>query len=500
VAADPTDDEATAHAPSGDPTPVGIAAPPTRPTRGLGRRWLLFFVALFPLTAVWSLTNPMFASPDETAHIVRAQSFARGDFSLPYTTDGLPVDEVDCFRYRPDATADCANLEWGPDGTQRIAKTDGYPPLFHAIAAVPAVFVSGLAGTYLMRLWVAAVVVALFAWAGALITRQRLGPLPLAGFVLALTPMVVMISSTVNPSGLAMGSALVFVAGVLSWHLERPPEPTAWIAIVVGAAGSALGRRDGVLWLGLLCLCLLPLVGPRLMAGVRRRRSQAIAIGAGIAAAALVIGVVWGRTTVSRFVRNGFDGRGTDPWEVLRGLRIHLYELVGVFGWLDAAIGEEAFLFAAVLYGALITLGLVGNSRRLVVSTALALAAMLLSPVAVGLFTFPYMQGRYLFPLLAGLMLLAAVSASFGDTGPRFDRRVTVVLLGGWGILQVVGGVQNLRRYAVGWGQSWRFVIEADWHPIFMPNAVAVLCYLGAVALALVVFGRVLREMPAGRG
>ena len=55
----------------------------------LRRRWLVLFLALAPLAVTWSLVNPMLASPDETIHILRAQSIAAGDFSNPFTSDGL---------------------------------------------------------------------------------------------------------------------------------------------------------------------------------------------------------------------------------------------------------------------------------------------------------------------------------------------------------------------------------------------------------------------------
>ena len=437
----------------------------------------------------------MFASPDETVHMVHAQSISRGDFSAPFTTDGLPVEAVDCFRFRPDITADCQVLTWGPDGTQRAATTEGYPPLFHAVAAVPAVFVSGLGGAYAMRLWMAAVVIALVAWAGALVTRQRLGPLPIGAFVLTLTPTAILVSSSVNPSGLALASAMLFVAGVLSWHLGRRREPTVSFAIAVGAVGLALGRRDGVLWLGVVCLCFLPILWPHAVRSFRQRRSRTLYAIAILIPALTLIVTLWGRRTINKFVRDGLEGRGTTVWEALRFLRGYLYEMFGVFGWLDAPIGDETFVFAAVFVGVVVILGLVGNSRRLVLVTALGGSALLLSPVAVGLLSFPYLQGRYLFPVYACLMLVAGVSASFGDTGARFNTKIAQLLIIAWGIVQIVAGLQNLRRYAVGWGGSWRFVVDADWHPVTMSNPAAVYTHFVTVVVALVVLRIILREV-----
>ena len=125
----------------------------TDPT--MRRRWVLLFGALFPLIALWSVTNPMLASPDEPLHIVRAQSISTGDFDSPYTTDGIPIAAIECFRFQPEVTAACQDLTWGTPGTQYDIPTDNYPAVFHMIAAIPAVFTSGLAGAYIMRLWLA---------------------------------------------------------------------------------------------------------------------------------------------------------------------------------------------------------------------------------------------------------------------------------------------------------------------------------------------------------
>ncbi len=224
----------------------------------LRRRWLVLFVALVPLAVTWSLVNPMLASPDETIHILRAQSIAAGDFSNPFTSDGLPMDAIECLKFQPEVTADCQNLAWGPDGTQQIGPTDGYPPLYHSIAAVPALFFSGLAGAYLMRIWMAVIIMAAVAWAGAWSRGPGAGPWPLTGAVVAVTPMAIFTVATVNPSGMAVASALLFVVGAGSALDSRWRGRDVVAATVVGALGLALSRRDGLLWLGVLALVLAP--------------------------------------------------------------------------------------------------------------------------------------------------------------------------------------------------------------------------------------------------
>jgi hypothetical protein len=86
--------------------------------------------ALLPLTALWALSNPLFAAPDETTHMVRAQSIAAGKFDSPFVTDGLPIEAAVCLVFQYDTTADCQDLTWDEPGTSYPITTDTSPPFF----------------------------------------------------------------------------------------------------------------------------------------------------------------------------------------------------------------------------------------------------------------------------------------------------------------------------------------------------------------------------------
>lgn len=474
----------TVHASTG----VQAGADPT-----LRRRWLVLFLALVPLAVTWSLVNPMFASPDEPIHILRAQSIAAGDFSNPFTSDGLPMDEIECLKFEEEVTAACLDLTWGPDGTQQIGPTDGYPPLYHTIAAVPALFTSGLAGAYLMRIWMTVIVMALVAWAGALVTRPGAGPWPVTGMVVAVTPMAIFVVATVNPSGMAVASALLFVVGAVSALESRWRSREVMVATLVGAFGLALSRRDGLPWLGVLTLVLAPLWIPQARQLWSRRSARSSWIVAGIVASLVVVAAVWGRPTISRFGRNWQDGAGTSWWEAARFLRGYLFQVVGILGWLDSPIGEEVLWVALVIAGSLVLLGLVSDNRRAALATSLGLVGLLVSPIVIGLVRFPYLQGRYLLPVWIGTAVLAGAAAARGDTGVRFDRRATRIMMGVWAVIHLIAGIQNLRRYAVGRSGTWNFLFDAEWNPPTMPNSVAVAAYVVTTMLAAAGILRALR-------
>jgi hypothetical protein len=219
----------------------------------------------------------------------------------------------------------------------------------------------------------------------------------------------------------------------------------------------------------------------------------------GVVAALTVVAVVWGRTTVSRFAQNWQDGDGTSAWEAARFIRGYLSQVVGVLGWLDSPIGEEPLWVALVVAGFVVLIGIASDHRRAALATTLGLVGLLVSPVVVGMVRFPYLQGRYLLPIWIGTAILAGVAASRGDTGARFDRRATRLVLVAWAAIHLIAGIQNLRRYAVGRSGTWNFLFDADWNPPTMPNAVAVAAYVGAVALAaggLVIVLRLAADRP----
>lgn len=447
------------------------------------RRWLLLLGAFVPLSVLWALVNPMFASPDEPAHMVRAQGFSRGDLVAPYVTDGLPVDANVCYRFQSQVTADCADLTWGEAGTAVDVPTDGYPPTFHALAALPATVSSGLSGAYLMRLWMALVCAVLLAWAGSLVARPGVGPWPFVGLVLAVTPMVTFTASTVNPSGITAALTAVLVAGVLGrWHHGWADRSTL-VAIVVGAVGLATVRRDGLLWLAIVAVALLPVLPlGRLRAGFVRRRRLALALG--VAAVIVAAGLWWAAPTIDRFVLNGEVGGDGSRWQGIGVLRIYLYQVVGQFGWLDAPIGDEAFIAAMVAAGTLVLVALASGPSRLVAVTGVSVAAFFIAPVVFGAVRYPYLQGRYLFPIWVCSMIAAGAAVSAGGLSARVTARLSRLLVAIWLIVHLVGYAQNLRRYAVGRYGTWWFLRDAPWHPPTMSNLVAMVAVVPVLVVA----------------
>ena len=441
----------------------------------------------------------MLASPDEPLHIVRAQSISRGDLTSPWTSDGIPIDAIDCLRFQSEVTAACQNFEWGPEGKQYDIPTDNYPAAFHAIAALPALFVSGLGGLYTMRLWLAFLAASAFAWAGALLSRPGSGPWRFVGLCIGITPMVIFSAATVNPSGLASASAALMVAGLLNIKTPYRTDLGVRAAIAVGAVGLALLRRDGLVWLAVIAIVLTPLVG---FGGLRRRlaavtRAQWAVAGLFSILVAYAL-TSWALPTVADFLSARTEG-GTDAWEAARSVRSYLFHVIGTFGWLDSPIGEEPFLVAMIVAGSVVLLGIVGSNRRLATSTAVGVSALVLSPIIFGVVRFPYFQGRYMLPLWICVMCVAGASVSSTRVDLELSRRLSRVLLTLWAAVHAVGLVQNLRRYSVGRSGSWGFIFDDDWHPPVMSNLVAVMLLALVMLNAAMSVRWILREVEQAK-
>lgn len=453
------------------------------------RRWALLSAALFVLLAIWGAANPMFASPDETVHMVRAQGFADLDFSNPYRTDGIPIDEVRCYRFDPELSARCMNLVW-PEGTVEIdaSSTDGYPPLLHIIAAVPAVAVDGLGGAYVMRWWTALVVAAGFGFAAMLVTRPTMGRWPLVALVVAMTPQVLFIASSVNPSGIAAAAGAMLAAGLVSLSTPYRRSREVRAAIAVGALALVTNRRDGIVMLVAVAAATAPLWVPGLRAsagsalGRLRGRSTAVTVVAVAVAVATVVFIGrWGAYAVD-FVRNPGSRRDTAGFtQALGTIPGYVSEMIGRFGWLDTPVGPVFVSIGVVLVAVLVLLALAVSPLRLAMAVLWALMVVAAVVVASEMIEYTYLQARYVFPVWLAALISVGVVLDRSEVPERLTRRLSAIMLALWAVLQFGALYTNQRRYSVGLSEAWDFSALSQWEPPMLTNTELLLAF--AVAL-----------------
>ncbi len=114
---------------------------------GRRERWVSFLL-FAALGAGWAIALPLFGSPDEPAHTIRAASVARGEaigeqipgkdggwrrVSVPEVMES--ANNVGCYAFRSDLSAACLSYE-GSDRETKVDTTAGtYFPAYYWVVA-----------------------------------------------------------------------------------------------------------------------------------------------------------------------------------------------------------------------------------------------------------------------------------------------------------------------------------------------------------------------------
>lgn len=461
----------------------------------VGRRYGLAVVAYACLVLAWVVGNPPFAAPDEWAHYLRALGLVQGSWAgeptrayedpnlsaqqlewvvqatrvVPVPT-GLMPHGFDCNTFHSEQSAACVrDASADTTVTSATTPTGTYPPALYVLPGLAALQGSSPTSALLAgRVASALLCLVLLAGALAVLWREAQGSLSWMGAALALTPLAVALSATLNTSGPEILSGVAFFAALL--RLTRPePSPRGVWAFAAGAgAVLALSRSMGAVWVVAQVLLVLLWRGPRALLAPARARPAASGVTAVVLAVSLFLNRLWERLYGPR-VHVGFDGF-RQGWREARGFWLDwLREQVGVFQYLDAPMPDGAYvLWAAVLVGVLgAALWLGGGRDRvwLVLTAVGALVAPVLLYIAVIRHNGWTVQGRHVLPLTAVLPLLAGeVLASRVPASAR-SRVWASAVIALVAVLQGVAWWANARRSAVGTlGPRW-FWSAPEWSP-----------------------------------
>lgn len=492
-----------------------------RPASGdTGRRafWVTW-AALWLLMAVWAVANPLMASPDEPAHVVRAASLVRGQLLPPDGAWGSDVrvpafyDKVNayptCYMFLPDEPGDCeVPAPADPERTVDSATMAGkYNPLYYAVVGLPTLLPPGDGVLYLMRLVSAGLCAFLLALGFRAVAQTPAPAWTVLGVGGALTPMVVFLCSSVNPAGVEIAAAFALWAQMLT--LLRHPDPAVtgsrmgWIAV---SATVLLNARGLSLLFGAVIVAVAVLSAPltHVMEVFRTRTTWpwfAVIGVTGIAAAAWVLGA--GSLGVGGVAHPDLTFLGVARTTLL-STPDYVTNMVGQFGWMDTNLDPTIHMtFAAAAGLALLLAVALGTWRDRVLLAVVATASVGL-PVLIHASQAQTLgiiwQGRYILPVAVGLPVLAGYAVGSclgarrsyaGDQAPHAEDRLAAAEPLGRALVPTVAGVLalvqllawgvNLHRYVNGHDGSW-FGLEADaWLP---PVPLAVLGVLAVVATA----------------
>jgi len=505
----------------------------------------------FGLCAVWSLATPIGAANDEGSQVIKAVSVVRGEIlGTPLTAAtarSLPKGQIGVFKMcevyvnqyhriaaiNADAASRCSapftivtvpqsfstlppseacnSLPLIPDecpthldGSKRPVKAityvGRYPPLYYAVVGLPSLVSASDTAIYGMRLVSGLLTAVLLGLSIALVTTWSSRRLLLLAVTVAATPMLLVVGSTVNPSGLEMSAALCTWTGLLILvleHAERPPPGLVALCTATSAV-MALCRSLSPFWLVLIVVFVAALRPAAIRSLGADRRVQ---IGSVVVAVAIVVAgvyVLWAKSLTVLPV-----GVIVLPNTLLKAVELALghtglliSQFAGAFGWefVNPPLAGIALLTTAV--GALVLGGIVTGARREVVVLAALIVTALVLPLLIVVSQADkdgiVWQARDGFPLYCGVILVAGAiarapmgqpRAGQSSAGNRVVRRLTVIVAVCVAGSQLADLLWAIRRYNVGlWGPLNVFAKVPGGYSPSVPTALLVVASLGLCA------------------
>jgi hypothetical protein len=426
-------------------------------------------------STAWILATPVFAFPDEPAHLTRAAAVVDGQViapDKPVTEQGWAIiwapDSLARSMHRarclwsgvahPNVPASCVKPLPRSHRMIQVPNAAGrYEPAYYAVIGWPLLWAPTVGGVYAARAVNAALCILLLAFAiGALGLGRRGPPWWRVGLLTALTPFVLYIGTGINPSSWEICAAVATWAGVLRLCADGLASRAFVIATTIAAGMLAISRPLGPLWLlfvAVVAVAITPRPRMRVLVG-----SRTVQVGLVLTAAACAVSLMWTVTQINA----SFDTQplrhpvpfGSAFGQTFTLLPRRLEELVAVFGFGDVPVPLLTVVvwtaLTAVIVGAALWRGR-GRGRW----TLLALAVVtILVPALIEAHMATRIgmvwQGRYTLPLAVGVPLLAGQVLEDRTTTATPPRWLLPAAAGLAGLAQVAAFVWALRRYEHG--------------------------------------------------
>lgn len=437
------------------------------------RVWLVTFAVVALAGACWSLSLPLYAGPDEPAHMLRSVSLVRGQIigedigvvdnnARKVTVPGVyTTGNPGCFAFDPEIPAGCQTWDF-PDGDVDILTTAAlHPPAFYAWVGLPTLVSESRLSVYAMRLMGVVLFSAIIASAAVTLSRLERGRLAGLGLVVVLTPMVLFVSGLVNPSSAEIAGAIgTWVGGfVLLRHAGLHGVVDGRVVARTAAAASVLMLSRALSPLWVVAIAVVLLIGAPAGAVRALWRSTAARVGAAVVAASGVAAAAWivlARPLSQVDTLRSFDLDPMDRFLLALGASGRApADMVGRLGWLDIPVPPVTLFVWYAMIGAVVAIGFALATRRQALALAAVVAGTIVTPVLMDYMQAPrtgyIWQARYTIPVAVGIPLLAALSAAASRRSAVFDRSRLFALFGvAFAAGQVLAFHKVLFRYAVG--------------------------------------------------
>ena len=393
----------------------------------------------------WAFAVPLATGPDEASQFIRAAGVVRGDVVGRHAPDGTnmwaevsaPAGYRDveaaggCFIGDPRVAMfgthqaradvdDCPRVVSDEGDEDRTTVQYRGQPFAYAVAGLPSLWFTGENGLYLMRL-ITTLIGAAFIASAWLSVRRLPDPRTAAvALAAALTPVALYFSGVFNPIGLEMAAALgAWTAGLAL--ATSPAGPTGRLVTRAGLAVAALTLVRG-LGPGFALIVVLACVA---VADPDRRRALArrtdVRVWGAVLAGCVAVSGAWVLHVQREFPLPEYGGIGAGrafgelPW--------FGRELVAVFGTTDVVPPLALHLaWTAVVLTVFVVAARRGRGRDVALAALLLVAgaALLVSGQGLGIPQTGYWwQGRYVYPLFAGGVLVVGATVGRPARGRR---------------------------------------------------------------------------------
>jgi hypothetical protein len=416
-----------------------------------------------------------------------------------------------CYMFKENVGAGCAPA---PAQSARTARTTThigrYFPAYYLAVGWPSLLTSSVVGIYLVQVASVVVGTAFLALAVASAQRWSSSPVLVPGITVAVTPMALFLTSSVNPSGLEVDSAVAtWTAAVIlvTEHLRAPPRGLMAVLAISGVA-MVWTRPTALAWPLVMAAVLLPAAWGRLRRGAPAGRALLVTCGAvGTAGAGAVLWAVLARST--GLLKNFSVLPASSSYAhifsfVVGSMPSLLLQGVGDFGWLDT----PAPWFTVAAWGALcagmVVVVVVTGNRRALVSVFLAALASVLVPVALlvaAAHSYGFAgQGRYFLAVWVSVPIVATGMACL-DRRSGAARRLATIVAVLVASAQALAFYWALRRYILGipgplsWSGNNAAGTAAEWQPP-LPGW----WLLGTFVAACAVYGFAIAARPGRAG
>jgi hypothetical protein len=429
-------------------------------------KFIKLFIGILILTFSWSLMIPLFAGPDEHSNFIKSAAVVRGELTgmdipatptMSYWSTYVDIDPLfgtalavpSCFIFASEKPACDVPIGSIPTTDAKAWTQMGrYPPISFAIAGLGTVFGANDLSTFASRFAIG--LTCAFFLAAAIYSRQKRDQTSI-GFLAAITPGVLFISSMNSPSGTEICSAIAI--WTLLPLLLSGNHISKFEMFVLGSAGILLtGSRP----LGFVMFAIILTISAFLNWNYRQHWKSILQHRFFLISQAVffVFSIFWFRYIYSfQTGEKVVDGmRAISRERQILTVFSHIPNVIeqafGNYGWLDSPSPQLATYLGLGFILFVIGKFWGSNENRAKFAMLLILGTTLVFCFLIDLQMYSMLrafglQGRHIMPLLVGIPILVT-------QGSLYKARTEYWAGGLWAVLMIWCGMSALRRYSVG--------------------------------------------------